>query len=316
MGLDGQSTMTVPPATLHFPGPVPITLHEPNVLLLDMAEFALDNGAYRPLEEILRLDNILRTELGWPTRGDAWAQPWVEHDNATPRVLNLRYSFDSEIQIAGAELALENAAITKVKLNGESAGNVRGWYVDKCIGKVKLPDIRTGRNVLELSVPYGRKIDIEAAYILGDFGVQVAGAYCTLTAPVKSLGFGDITRQGLPFYGGNLSYHLEAESGNGGLTLSVSSYAGHLLKVKADGKEAGIIAYSPYQLDLSGLAGGKHAIELICFGSRINTFGQLHASDRTPGHWWGPNSWRSLGPAWTYEYRFWPQGILKSPEIF
>jgi hypothetical protein len=46
---DSRSTLTVVPAFTHFPGPVPITLHEPNTLLLDMAEFALDNGSYRPL---------------------------------------------------------------------------------------------------------------------------------------------------------------------------------------------------------------------------------------------------------------------------
>ncbi|MDR2608154.1 MAG: hypothetical protein LBC57_07155, partial [Treponema sp.] len=56
-------------------------------------------------------------------------------------------------------------------------------------------------------------------------------------------------------------------------------------------------------------------VDIRYFGSRINTFGQLHANIRDPGFWWGPNSWRLTGPAWTYEYRFWPQGVLKSPEI-
>jgi hypothetical protein len=88
-----------------------------------------------------------------------------------------------------------------------------------------------------------------------------------------------------------------------------------LLRVKVDGVDRGVIAYSPYRLEVAGLADGKHAVELVYFGSRVNTFGQLHCNNRSPGFWWGPNSWRSLGPAWTYEYRFWPQGVLKSPEI-
>jgi hypothetical protein len=313
-------------AALRFTGPVPVTLHEPNVLLLDMAEYALDEGAWRDKEEILRLDNILRKELGWPLRSDAVAQPWVEHDASTPHKLRLRYTFESEIAVKEAELALENAASTAVTLNGQTAGQVQGWYVDKCIGKVKLPDIKAGTNVLELKLPYGKKVDIESVYLLGDFSVKVQGIRCTLGEPVKALAFGDITRQGLPFYGGNLTYHLELEtkapSGTDAsfLTIEASSYRFMLLKAAVDGVDRGVIAYAPYRLTVGGLSAGKHKIDITGFGCRINTFGQLHNNEghlrmNSTIYWWGPNSWRNQGPAWTYEYRFWPQGILKSPEI-
>jgi hypothetical protein len=301
---------------IRFTSPVPITLHEQNVLLLDMAEYALDDEPYRPVEEILRLDTLLRTQLGWPLRKKAVAQPWVESDTSTPRRLRLRYTFDSELEISGAELALENAASTHISLNDIAAGPVHGWYVDHCINKVKLPLIRKGINTLELSLPYGRKIDVEASYLLGDFGVRVAGVRCTLTAPVRELAFGDITRQGLAFYGGNISYHLTAESRGGELTISASAYRGHLLRVKVDGKDHGVIAFSPYQLTVTDLKDGLHQLELLYFGCRINTFGQLHTNVRDPGYWWGVDSWRAEGNAWTYEYRFWKQGVLKSPEIW
>jgi hypothetical protein len=298
-----------------FTGPVPVSLQEPNVLFLDLAEFALDQGAYRPREEVLRLDNLLREELRWPTRGNAWAQPWVERDRSTPHTLRLRFTFDSELEIEGAELALENAAHTRVTLNGEAALPTQLWYVDKCIGRVKLPLIKRGANVLEASFPYGRAVDVEAMYLLGDFGVRVAGSLATLTPPVRTLAFGDITRQGLPFYGGNLVYHLETETRASELLVSASFYRGHLLRVRVDGVDRGVIAYSPYGVKVSGLAPGKHRVDIVYFGSRVNTFGQLHSTARG-GYWWGPDSWRTKGSAWTYEYLFWPQGVLKSPEIF
>jgi hypothetical protein len=313
VSFDGTTTMIPPPCT-RFMDPVPLTLHEPNVLLLDMAEYALDGNEYRPTEEILRLDNLLRSELGWPLRGEAVAQPWAEHDTSTPHVLKLRYRFESEISISGTELALENAAVTKVSLNSQNASPAEGWYVDHCIRKVKLPEIKTGANILELTLPYGRKVDVESVYLLGNFGVKTAGILSTLTKPVSSINFGDICRQGLPFYGGNLSYHLEAESHGGRLTIAVTCYRGHLLRVKIDGKDRGVIAYSPYQLTVNDLKDGIHKVEIIYFGSRINTFGQLHCNNHISSYW-GPNSWRTVGPAWTYEYRFWPQGVLKSPEI-
>jgi len=294
--------------------PVPITLEEPNVLLLDMAEYALDDGMWQPREEILRLDNKLRDGLKWPSRGDSLAQPWVERDASTPCKLKLRFSFESEIALSGAELALENAMSSNVALNGEAVGAVKGWYVDKCIGKVSLPAIKAGNNVLEVSFPYGRKVDVEAMYLLGDFGVKVAGSFCVITRPVRSLGFGDITRQGLPFYGGNLTYHLEADIPADKFILRATQYRGHLLKVKVDGKDYGPLVYSPYEMEIPA-GKGRHKIELVYFGSRINTFGQLHCVERNPGFWWGPNSWRTTGANWSYEYQAWPQGVLKSPEI-
>jgi hypothetical protein len=72
--------------------------------------------------------------------------------------------------------------------------------------------------------------------------VKVVGTACTLTAPVTRLAFGDITRQGLPFYGANLSYHLEAESRNGELAITASYYRGQVLRVKVDGIDRGVIA--------------------------------------------------------------------------
>lgn len=295
--------------------PVSVTLHEPNVLLLDMAEYALDDGEWQPREEILRLDNEVRTKLGWPLRGGQVVQPWVENDTTTPHTLGLRYTFHSEIATEGSELALENAENTRVTLNGSSAGEVNGWYVDKCIEKVSLPEIQVGENILELTIPYGRKTDVEAIYLLGDFGVKVQGIHCTLTKPIDRLCFGDITTQGLPFYGGNLTYHLEAESYNGMLDIGVTNYRGHLLRVEVDGEDKGVIAFSPYRLLVEGLSNGVHRVDLKYFGSRINTFGQLHHVSRADGIWWGPYSWRSTGSDWTYEYKFWPQGVLKSPEI-
>jgi hypothetical protein len=316
ISFDGATPPDVVPLCIRFLNPVPVTLEEPNVLLLDMPEYALDDGEWRPREEILRLDNTLRSELGWPVRNFGSAQPWVEYDTSTPHTLKLRYTFESEIPVTGAELALENAAITQIILNGEKAdGTIKGWYVDKAIKKISLPAIKAGTNVLEASFPYGRKIDAEAMYILGDFGVKTAGMICTIIKPVRSLVFGDITTQGLPFYGGNLTYHLEAESKGDKLTIEVSNYRTPLLKVKVDGKDYGPLVYPPYIMEIPGLEKGEHKIDLVCFGSRINTFGQLHTVYKEMGFRWGANSWRTFGVNWSYEYQFWPQGVLKSPEI-
>ncbi len=294
---------------------LPYTLEEPNVLLLDRAEYALDGEEYSPAEEILRLDNLLRAKTGWPPRGGHIAQPWVEKDRTTPRTVRLRYTFDSEIRLEGTELALENAESCAVTLNGLPASLKDGWFADKCIGLQALPPIVPGKNVLEVIQPYGRSVNLEAMYLLGQFGVNVQGVYCTLTALPQAITFGDITRQGFPFYGGNLTYHMKAELAPGRYVLEASHYRAALLRAAVDGRDQGVLAYAPYRLSFAIAAPGEHAIDLTMFGCRINTFGQVHQADKTID-WWGPQSWRTEGVMWSYEYALWPQGVLKSPELF
>lgn len=290
------------------------TLDEPNVLLLDRAEYALDNGSWQPAEDILRLDQNLRDLLGWPHRGGGSAQPWVECSHSFPHILHLRYRFDSEIDVEGAELALENAPDCIVRLNNVPAGGVTGWYADHCIGKVALPDIRAGENLLEVSMPYGRRANPEAMYLLGSFGDSVQGVFCAITKQPGKITFGDWTRQGFPFYGGSITYHMRADLEPGRYILQASQYRAALLRVSVDGADQGRIAFSPYKLSFDITTPGEHIIAIKAFGCRINTFGQLHHIQKKEV-WWGPGSWRTKGENWSYEYQFWEQGILKSPEL-
>jgi len=288
---------------------------EPNVLLLDMPEYALDDEPYHPAEEILRLDNLLHDRLGWPRRGNQAVQPWVYVDKTMPHTLRLRYSFESKVQIENAVLALENADICSVTLNGTPSKPIDGWYVDKCIGRHALPTILPGTNILEICMPYGKTANPEAIYILGEFGVEVRGTCCTLTEPPRTIAFGDITRQGFPFYGGNLTYRMKVTLAPGKYELEISKYRAHLLRVAVDGVDQGALVYSPYRIAFDIAEPGDHIIEIKAFGSRINTFGQLHHACKD-NVWWGPGSWRTKDSEWTYEYNFWAQGVLKSPELF
>lgn len=304
-----------PDPVCRFLSPLAYTLSEPNVLLLDRPEYALDEDPWQPAEEILRLDNLLRDQLSWPRRGGSIAQPWVETDHSTPHTLRLRFIFPSEIRVDGVELALENAADCAVTLNGVPAGPVSGWYVDKAIGRRPLSPVVPGKNVLEVSMPYGRRSNPEAMFLLGAFGVRVQGIFCTLTALPEALTFGDFTRQGLPFYGGNLTYHLTADLAPGRYALQASDYRSALLRVTVDGRDQGPLAFSPSLVSFEVSGEGPHTIDIKAFGCRINTFGQVHQADKTIT-WWGPDSWRTRGVMWTDEYSLWPQGILKSPIIY
>ena len=163
-------------------------------------------------------------------------------------------------------------------------------------------------------MPLGEKTDREDYYLLGDFGVRIQGTKKIVTSPVRKLGFGDISVQGLPFYTGNLLYHLKVDAPEGTFTIRVPQYRGGLTEVLVDGESAGEIVFSPYALTVTTTP-GAHEIAVRLYGTRQNGFDQLH---HTQGVYFyqSPNSWRSGGDLWTYEYQLKPAGILRSPELY
>ena len=323
--------------TLPVPALVSYTLSEPNALLLDQAEFALDDGEYEPSEEILRLDNVLRDRLGWPGRKNSVAQPWVIPEEPPVHTAHLRFHIRSEIMLPAVTLALEDAERVRIIWNGTDVpSTVTGYYVDRDIKTVALPGIRQGENILELAIPLGQRTNVEWCYLLGDFGVTVHGRDVRITALPEKLGFSDITVQGLPFYGGNLTYHIPVASAGGRITVRSSRYRGVLQTVSveknaasetasADGSSASKSASAgpgsglplflpPYTASLGTLPAGTHELALTLFGHRRNGFGPVHLADLKET-WIGPDAWRSTGDRWCYDYCIAEEGILATPEI-
>lgn len=311
-------------------GVMPVTLSEPNVLLLNQAEWRLKNAAggsalddqeWNAREEILRLDREVRVQLGLPPRGGKMKQPWADARPVTVRgVLELRFVIESEVEVAMPRLALEEPAACEITWNGaQVAAEAFGYFVDEAIPTVALPPVRVGRNELRIAIPMTRRRNVEWCYLLGDFGVKVRGRSAVVTAPVRELTWGDWTNQGLPFYAGNVTYHWEGKLPAGKsrkgkkLSLEVAHFAGPLVEATRDGRALGPLAFAPHRAELG--AGGRTArVDLTVYGNRYNAFGPLH---NTNAHliWVGPDSWRTEGPHWAYEYQLKPMGILAAPRV-
>ena len=297
-------------------GAVKVTREEENVLVLDMAEYRLDQEAWKPEEEILLLDNALRKQLGWPLRTAKIVQPWAIPAEKAEHTASLRFTVYSGIKYKGAKLALENAAEATILWNGKQVPNeILGYYVDESIQTVALPPIKKGKNILEITLPFGKRDNIENCFILGDFNVEVRGTLAKITAPTKELAFGSVTHQGLPFYGGNLTYELPFETtAAGDITLHCGKYAGALLKVALDDGEGRPLAFEPFDVTFKKVASGKHTLKVTLFGNRVNTFGTLHNCAEL-FDWYGPGAWRTYGDRWAYEYQLRKMGILISPKL-
>lgn len=301
--------------SVSIPKRVAFRLSEPNALLLDRAEYKLDDGEWQKEEEILRLDNEMRISLGWPTRKESVAQPWVVPAEKPVHTAYLRFTIESEIDMDEVSLAIEDAQSAVLMWNGTPVPSaVTGWYVDKSIKTVRLPSLKKGINTLEVAVPFGRRTNLEWCYLLGDFGVRVAGRDARVTELPEKIGFGSFTGQGMPFFGGNLTYRFDIETDAGSYALRLCHYRGAMLRVKVDGEDKGIVIYPPYILRLGELTAGTHSVEITLMGHRRNSFGPVHLADLKES-WIGPGAWRSEGDKWCYDYMICEEGLLSSPEI-
>jgi hypothetical protein len=156
-------------------------------------------------------------------------------------------------------------------------------------------------------------------YILGHFGVRAGDAAHTLVAAPLRLKTGDWVRQGLPFYGGSVTYLCQLvppKMGRGErLIVRVPDYRGVGVRVLANGREAGRICWPPNEVDLTDLAThGPVDLRIEVLGHRRNSHGPFHISQKWPT-WTGPAQFITTGEAWFDGYQLVPCGLMASPEI-
>lgn len=324
------------------------SMEEENVLVLDQAEYAIDGEAYQSAEELLRIDKVLRERVSYPLRTGISVQPWAREQEALKKagslrqaeravgqecgvqqsgdimrqktarhMLRLRFTVESAADISDCKLVLEELSQARVFWDGaEKATAQCVFFVDHHIPCMKLGVVTVGEHVLEVEIPFAPETKIEWLYLTGNFGVKVFGNRAVLTSAPECVAYGSLTEYGFPFYGGNFTYQHEIEvKEDGDYEIEITKFRAPLLKICVDGAATGRIMFSPYRCGLGRLAAGKHRIDITAFGSRINTFGQIHNNDDAFGYY-GPDSWRTEGASYSYEYQLWKTGILSAPKVW
>ena len=230
--------------------------------------------------------------------------------------IKLRFRVNSEIRVYGARLAVETPDKAEILWNGVRLSNkVNGYYVDRSIKTVRIPVINKGENILELTLPFGKRTASEWCYIIGDFGTKVIGSETFIVPFAKGLGYGDIVPQTLSFYSGALDYHLDIDTPKDGeLVIRVPQYRGTLIEVLLDGESVGDAVYPPYRLTLGRVSAGAHRVTLRLYVPRTNGFGPVHLADEKLV-WFGPGAWRTSGDSFGYEYHFHTEGIMMKPTL-
>lgn len=300
---------------------------EPNVYLIDMFMYKLKNIETQEVivdtcdeeKEILQIDNLLRKKTGLPGRYEDVCQPYARKPSSRDYILSLSTKICSSINCIGAKLALEDSKYCKVFLNGKEI-NLKedaGYYVDRAIKCFTLPEIRAGENIFEIQMRFGENANLERMYLLGEFGVELRGNKKIIVAKPEILFWGDYTRQGFPFYTGNMEYYVDVpaveqsdDSKKKERILHIPYFEGAAVKVCAPKEKAQIVAFAPQNASLHGKEACR--VKLVLLGNRYNGFGQLHliGDDMV---WLGPDSFRSCGDSFTSTYNVISMGIMSEP---
>lgn len=292
-----------------------IILDEPNVCVLDMAEWKIDDGDWQEKEENLRLCVKAKELLNFSTDSIHGVQPWVMGKVEPKNTITTRMTFVSDVEVDNAMLALEDFEESEIIFNGNKVEKIsQGYYVDFSITKVNIGKINKGENTVIITKPFTVVSSVENVFVLGDFGVQVLGTSVKIIEPNKNIHFGDITRQGLPFYGGVMTYRFKIDGGKN-TKLCLGLFAAPCVCAELDGKRVANLSLSPNSVELGQLNEGEHTLDLIVSLSRINTFGTLHMSDGRR-RWFGPDGWYTENKDWSYEYMLKDSGLITAPRLY
>ncbi|MBR4073534.1 MAG: hypothetical protein IKK24_06285 [Clostridia bacterium] len=274
-----------------------IKLCEPNCITLDKASVSTDGGKTFGLpQQILQILNSIYA------------------DNRT-EVLNviLRYRFNLKegVNKNSITLGLEDGGCYTVRVNGKTvSGTRKDWWIDYCIGIYNIGDmLKDGENIIDLyyEIPPIRSdrsllnvfetemnrfyypIEPDSIYVRGDFDVLADAkvynnGYCYQTdgqftvVPRKEKKIGDLTKQGMWFYRGNVNYDFTFNIGKkkDKTVIEVESYKGVMLALNIGGKR--LISHScPAVFDITDLVKcGKNEATLELIGHNRNLLGPHH----------------------------------------
>lgn len=292
---------------------------EPNVVVLDIGEYCIDDGIFEGPDEMRKVQHVCKNRLSLV---NDQSQPWVRKEESAKHTVTIRYKFYSEYEAVNTLFATEEYN-GKIRLNDIQIENkVLGYFTDKSIKTIPLPKLKKGENVIEITYPIGNRTTIENVFILGDFNVKCEGITKTITPKTDMIGFGDVVHQGMPFYGANITYEADIDvPENCDVRISIGTYIGACIKVKLDDSDLGIVAFSPYEVSVENVTKGKHILTMILYGNRNNSFGALHLNHEK-NIWWGPEAWDFMFHydfwckyEWMYEYNLKKLGIIASPKI-
>jgi len=297
-------------------------LDEPNVCVLDYTRMKFDTDTeFGELDEVLRIDNRLRDRLGIERRGGEMLQPWFAKMKYTVPYgkLTLEYPFYVDVMPEGQVwLAGERPEVQEYYCNGVRLTNTdpHDWWVDNAFKKMEIPagTLKTGENIITIVTDFKRTTNIEAVYLLGQFGVIAKAGASRLVKLPETLSLTDTAERNLPFYSGRVTlvipeqaYGSHVDKAAEKILVKIPRGTGTLISVETSaGKQA--VAWEPWTADVTEAVKAGEDLRITLVNSRRNSFGPLHC---VPTLQWayGPGNFVTDGAGFSDEYARVPAAI-------
>lgn len=308
-----------------LPGPYNYQLSEKNICVLDIASYKINKQKSVGPTEILKIDQAVRTSFGLKHRSGSMIQPWYSAkygNNTTVRgVVIMNFEFQvADIPRDTVYLGIERPEYFNIKLNGYPiVSESKGWWVDPSIKKVVIPEkaIILGKNSLELTVNFSEDKNLEALYLIGNFGVQLNGTTKILTHLPGQIKTGDLAIQGFPFYTGCVTYKIPISgkfAPHDQLIFTAPKFEAAYIKIHSPDHAPRMIAWQPYTVNVTADLQKNNYLLVDVVLTRRNSFGPLHALPLRAGAY-GPENFTTSGGSFSKDYQLIPSGLLSEPFI-
>lgn len=298
--------------------PLEVKRLKDNALTLDFCDLIINGKPERNLYTVEACNKLYR-HFGM---NDPWnsaiqyRQTIVERDTFKTGDIKVNYQFivAGEIDKDRLKAIAEQPDIWKVKINGTPISSEGASFLDARFGTYPIGKyVKMGVNVIELSVsPMSIYAEIAPVYVTGDFSLEPAPTGFIMRNPVSTLKLGSWKGQGMPCYSWDVSYSktYRIEDTDARYALRLNQWKGTVAEVLVNGQKAGVIAYQPYNFDLSPyLKKGDNKIEVRVIGSLRNLFGPHYSHDKGimgPWHWNGVQKQAS-----GYDYNLADYGLME-----
>ena len=282
--------------------PLTVTRNEENALTIDFCDIALGNELFKDLHTYDAADKVYKY-FGFKN-GNPWNTSVQYRKNIVDRdtfglntgfTATYHFNIKGKFDLSNINAVVERVSLWTVSVNGAELKPEEGkWWLDRSFSVFKIGTlIKHGDNILTLKTsPMKIHAEVEPVYLLGDFSIKPADKGWVIEAPASSYTTGSWKAQGLPFYSWGITYSQEfnIEKADGKWQVELGKWNGTIAEVSVNGKPATVIAFPPYNTDISGLIKpGLNKIEVKVIGSLKNLLGPHHNNPKpglaSPGNW-------------------------------
>lgn len=240
------------------------------------------------------------------------------YESGTKSTVKLIYSFQTDFKKEipnNLVCVAESEGVTSIKINGvEVLHEKEDWWIDKSFSVFSIArHIKNGHNEVSIEFDIIRPkeleeqgdfegyrnrffypIEPEDVYIRGDFDVKAQGEIVDniedchvhgkfVLTDMMAKQSGELTKQNLWFYRGNVRYMFEFKTSRERKVLHMRNMEGTAAKIIVNGKQAGVVCRAPYQLDISEYTTrSQNTLEIVLYGSNRNLLGPHHHISGNP----------------------------------